>query len=311
MLNVLSGTIHQPIPPPPEPEPSTDKRRAEDILGVDRRTDAWDTTLEITPAKAQMLLAAMPAQRPLYRHNVERFRILLRSGRFRKTHQGIAFNIRGDLMDGQHRLAACVETDIPIVVRVFFNEPSDNFAYIDRGRPRTLSDDLTTRTHTGGGSEGAILQAAIRIIWHLESNRSPWQTGGAEAAPPLAEAEAILTRRRHLLEASRFAMTHSRRGLPASALAAFYALFLEADAAKADAFITQIVKGENLQEGDPAYACRLYLERLRDGKRTAARAGLMIALVRCWNSFHAGRRLQRVDTKTPGDVFPKIVGLKG
>lgn len=311
MLNALSGS---------EPSPSTstlDKlkarvagKRAEQILGLPYRGDTWFVVVEITPAKAEMLLAAMPAQRAMHRTNLEYFRRLLRAGQFVTTHQGIAFNTRGDLIDGQHRLTACVETGISIVVQATFNLPDDLFASLDRGKTRSLGDDLTVRSHTNGGTEASILQAAIRVLRNLEQGRAPWQSGTG-TAPSLAEAEDILARHPHLLETARFAMTHRKPGLPGSALAAFYALFRNIDPVMADGLMIQIVKGENLREGDPAYAFRVFTERFDSTRRHAHRAAAMTALVRAWNAFYEGRRISRIDTgiRGPGE-FPAILGLK-
>ena len=86
----------------------------------------------------------MPKQRPLRPADVQLFKTLILTGRFKQTHQGIAFDVDGRLFDGQHRLEACVEADAAIEVQCTFNMDRDLFECLDRGRVRSLVDDLIT-----------------------------------------------------------------------------------------------------------------------------------------------------------------------
>lgn len=58
------------------------------------------------------------------------------------THQGIAFDVSGILIDGQHRLAAIVESGVPQIMLVTFDLPPEAKLAIDRGRIRALADQL-------------------------------------------------------------------------------------------------------------------------------------------------------------------------
>ncbi len=64
----------------------------------------------------------------------------IREGRWRRTHQGIAFSENGTLIDGQHRLFAIVEAGIPVPMLVFINESLENHLAIDGGKRRTALD---------------------------------------------------------------------------------------------------------------------------------------------------------------------------
>lgn len=56
--------------------------------------------------------------RPTIASNVETFMRLLREGTFKITHQGIAFDEKGVLVDGQHRLTAILRTGISTYLQV-------------------------------------------------------------------------------------------------------------------------------------------------------------------------------------------------
>jgi hypothetical protein len=57
----------------------------------------------ITPSRAAELLAANTTNRPLSRPVVRGFAEAMRRDEWLVTHQGIAFDVNGVLVDGQHR----------------------------------------------------------------------------------------------------------------------------------------------------------------------------------------------------------------
>jgi hypothetical protein len=64
------------------------------------------TLTKITPAVARAMLAANTDNRPLRRNHVANLRASFLRGEYVTTHQGIAFDDKGVLLDGQHRLEA-------------------------------------------------------------------------------------------------------------------------------------------------------------------------------------------------------------
>src|SRR6266487_5152852 len=96
----------------------------------------------ITPDKAEELLAANTANRPLSRSTVRSFAEAMRRGDWLVTHQGIAFDTNGVLVDGQHRLAAIIEADRPVELTVFTDVAEGTFDVLDIGKRRTAADVL-------------------------------------------------------------------------------------------------------------------------------------------------------------------------
>lgn len=58
------------------------------------------------------------------------------------THQGIAFDTNGRLIDGQHRLHAIIEAGVPIQISVTRGCSAASFSILDRGANRSQSDIL-------------------------------------------------------------------------------------------------------------------------------------------------------------------------
>jgi hypothetical protein len=130
----------------------------------------------ITPARAAELLAANTTNRPLSRATVRSFAEAMRRGDWLVTHQGIAFDTNGVLVDGQHRLAAVIEADLPVEMTVFTEVEPDTFDVLDTGKRRNAADVLAIE----GEKSTTMLAAMVRTVW-LYRNRpdASWSGGGA------------------------------------------------------------------------------------------------------------------------------------
>ena len=85
-------------------------------------------------------------------------------GRWQLTHEAIAFDPHGVLLDGQHRLWGVVLADVPVEMHVWFDITPAALAVINGGKPRSLADQLrlsrehghVTKNHT------SVLNAMLR-----------------------------------------------------------------------------------------------------------------------------------------------------
>ena len=99
--------------------------------------------ITITPDMARdMLTRNMKHNRPALKNTVHGYARLMKNGNWNLTHQGIAFDEDGELIDGQHRLHAIIEANIPVRMNVTYNvhhAPGEVFT-IDMGRKRTYAN---------------------------------------------------------------------------------------------------------------------------------------------------------------------------
>jgi hypothetical protein len=131
----------------------------------------------ITPARASEWLTANTTNRPLSRATVRSFAEAMRRGEWLVTHQGVAFDERGVLVDGQHRLAAIVEADQPVEMTVFTEVPEGTFDVLDTGKRRSAADVLAIE----GEKNSTLLAAMVRNVW-LYRNRPDLNWSGGAAA---------------------------------------------------------------------------------------------------------------------------------
>ncbi len=103
------------------------------------------TTEYITPEIALEYLALARATRHLRKVFINTIvrDILADPTRWRVTHQGIAFDTHGRLIDGQHRLTAIAQSDRSVYMNVTRGVEPEAVDAVDRGRGRTICDITT------------------------------------------------------------------------------------------------------------------------------------------------------------------------
>jgi len=94
----------------------------------------------VTPEMAQRWLQKNSFNRPLKPRLVDNYVRQIQSGNWRRTHQGIAFDEEGVVLDGQHRLHAIIRSGQAVPMLIFLNENQSTHESIDGGKTRTLLD---------------------------------------------------------------------------------------------------------------------------------------------------------------------------
>jgi len=98
--------------------------------------------VDVTPDIARVWLLTNTGNRsPRAAHIAALARDIV-AGRWRLTHQGIAFSADGRLIDGQHRLQAIIKADRPATLMVFLGIHDDMFGALDRGAVRSVRDEI-------------------------------------------------------------------------------------------------------------------------------------------------------------------------
>jgi len=94
---------------------------------------------------------------------VDRYARDMLNGEWNLTHQGIAFDKTGRLIDGQHRLAAIQKAGVQVKMVVVRDAPSTAFDHVDIGFGRTTADVLKAQ------GEGWITNDHIAIARFMEA----------------------------------------------------------------------------------------------------------------------------------------------
>ncbi len=128
------------------------------------RKDPYSAVIDVTPAIADAWLCKCNSHnRKLVDGHVDRLVREMKAGRWRLTHQGIAFSSNRVLLDGQHRLWAVFLSGVTVPMRVFFNESPQSLEAIDAVHARSNDQIITLAGGVGevGRKELATLRAMV------------------------------------------------------------------------------------------------------------------------------------------------------
>ncbi|MES2569439.1 MAG: hypothetical protein V4710_05220, partial [Verrucomicrobiota bacterium] len=134
--------------------------------------------MDVDPDTARRWLENNFRNRPLSDDVVQAYARDMINGIWIATHQGIAFNDRDELIDGQHRLNAIVLSARTIRMMVTFGLPSviegkemTTMDAVDRGRPRSVADQLKIQHKLKDGSAIAAICASLANICQGDRTR--------------------------------------------------------------------------------------------------------------------------------------------
>lgn len=117
---------------------------------------------EITPELATQYLSCNTRNRTIRRRDVEMYARAIKNGSFVTTHQGIAFDDEGNLIDGQHRLMAIAMAGQPVHMMVARGISPQAFMVVDRGASRTMRDVVQLGDQTAG-ERGAMIKNCVML----------------------------------------------------------------------------------------------------------------------------------------------------
>lgn len=123
----------------------------------------------ITPAMAKAYLEKNTLNRALSKPKVSQYARDMKAKHWLVNHQGIGFDEEGSLIDGQHRLNAIIEANVPVDMLVTTGLPKSSqngilihtMDTVDRGRPRGIGQQLSLRHGYTYGNQAA---AAAKVI---------------------------------------------------------------------------------------------------------------------------------------------------
>lgn len=287
-------------------------------------------THDINLAKAEeWLLANLPYERgetgtnrPISQKRVNDYALEMLAGRWRLTHQGIAFNVKGNLVDGQHRLMALVQAaregamdgdtlvsanlKLKVKFQVTWGLEEDIFPYLDNGLPRSAAHILAI----AGYSNQVNLGTAARLLYVYDKPNLHYREWNRIKVP---NEEILATVRRSGIEDYlTYGSSLSLIGLIRSAaIVGSYVCMRANSEADHESFMHQLQYGENLGRENPILTFRNYLLRNK-GTAGVKRDGIthLAFYIKTWNDHVAKRRRSAISFQFGKEEFPIPVGEK-
>lgn len=96
----------------------------------------------ITPDMARQLLDRGGRNRPIRNNRVKKYAEDMKEGRWPFNGDAIKISKVGEVLDGKHRLLACIEAGVPFLTLIVYDLDESVFITIDDNGVRTLADAL-------------------------------------------------------------------------------------------------------------------------------------------------------------------------
>lgn len=262
--------------------------------------------LVISPEMAAWLLAERnPRNRRLSSGLVERLTGVLKKGRWQVNGETLIFDWDGNLLNGQHRLTACVKAGTAITTWIIFGIDPEAFTTMDRGKSRNNSDDLGLL----GESNTRLLSAVITMIWRDERGAGNGVRSSALYPSP-EEALDVLSRHPDLRIVARKmgAKSHLGKLIQARLSAYCFYQFSRIDPQAAERFFEDLSTGVGLEKGDPALMLRNRLINDRASKSRLVPEEVLALVIKAWNARRTGRKVNLLVgwRAAQGEPFPTI-----
>lgn len=262
----------------------------------------------ITASKAKELLGSNTRNRRISRGNLEAIKMSLTRGEWELNGEAVKVARDGTILDGQHRLIACVETGISFKTILVTGLDHRTQNTMDSGKSRTHANVLELNGFKNAVTLAAIISAIIR------SEQYAIQVATAEAAGssyPLTRNQ-VLQRAQNepaLIEVASQARKYGPVGLPGKLAGLLIYTFSKIDPEDAEFFFEKLYTGENLERGNPILTLRNTLQALKNDVRGERNQTYLSALtIKAWNKFREGESMMKLSFRIGGanpETFPE------
>jgi hypothetical protein len=280
--------------------------------------------MEITAAKAREFLESnlsferghTGTNRPVSIRTVNRYALSMLKGEWRLTHQGIGFDLKKNLKDGQHRLLAIVQAaeegategetkydpmpKIKVKMQVTWGLSEDVFDILDTGLARSSNQILAI----AGYANQSHLSAAARLLYMFDEHEFKFWRSVKVTNHQVLET----VQRSGIDEYIPVCTQLTPMGFIAAAATVGYYV---AERAYPDGphqqFIEDLKTGAGLANDSPALALRNYMIKSRSVGRVRRDAHTHLAMyIKAWNDVVEKRKRDKISWRT-GEPFPKPI----
>lgn len=254
----------------------------------------------LSPQDAEQLLELNTHNRHLRPSHVQWLARQMRSGDWKLNGESIKIGRTPDgtdvLLDGQHRLEACVVAGVPFTTLLVTGLPADTQDTVDRGSARTLADALTLDGYTNASALAALASAML----YTESHGLPelWQYRANSLNP--MEIRRFIDRTEGIRDLVMWgdSLKRKTRGMrlqmPICGTLRYHTDRLDEQAS--ETFWKGLTDGVGLEEGSPILAARNLLVAMSGDAITTRerRFAQQCVISQAWDKYRKGKTWRHV-----------------
>jgi hypothetical protein len=258
----------------------------------------------ITPQRAEQLLQRNSNNRSVRARNVAKLAKDMKNGSFPFTGETVKISPEGKVLDGQHRLLACVQAGVSFHTLVAYNVPEDAMPMIDKGVSRRFDDTLGWKGVPNRRDAAAVTRRMALLVDGItlrDTNTLALYTDQqlVDVYDSLADQIQVAVQRGGTVSN---AIGRSTTGwaVPLCWLA------LNSDDDSVAEFTDLLVSGASLSEGSPILALRNWTTRGLAQRKTLRPDEMLIGVVKSYNAWLSGHELKLIRVN-PTETVPEVV----
>lgn len=281
------------------------KNRTPSVNGVPRAVSPKYGERTITPAEAQnMIDRSKRPNRPIRASKVKSYALKMKTGRWNPYNsQAISIDYNGDIVNGHHRLRACILAGVPFTTMFMEGVPPDAFAEEDQGVLRSAGHFLAIK----GEKDATALAAGARVLYMWETGN--WRHANVRMRTIPVDNDMLvdeIERRPILRKAAAYVNKHQKRlyHMPTGMIVGMWAL--THGHPLHDQFWSELIEGVNVDVDSPVRLFRDRIAALEYGSGKLKRTHMLANLTKAWNAYATGRQLSSLRWLERGnEAFPE------
>lgn len=245
---------------------------------------------QVSPETASKWLLKNTRNRPISQSVVKRYMRDMESGAWNYAADPIRFDIHGNLIDGQHRLAALSElSDISLQFLVIRGLDTETQLVMDQGRKRNAGQQLALLGVKNSNNIAAAVK--LHIIWDSGMIFKDRKTHDLITS---AQIEAWVSSHAWLVEKAQenFRTIKNIDTNPSITLAAFFK-FCQIHSDDTIKFINLLESGAGLEEGSPILALIQRQRKIRREGLVIPPRDMLSFYILAWNAWRDGKSLTK------------------
>jgi hypothetical protein len=260
-------------------------------------TNQPTATIEtITPETARQYLELNNRNRPVTLTRVAAYAQMMRRNQWILSGEPLIFN-QGRLLNGQHRLLACISADQPFETFVVRDVPEIAFTVLDSGMTRSVANVLAV----DGIKQANQIGSTTTMVFSYVDGKAVGTKYPRNRQDILEHVQKNLVTYENAMRVLNRAKKCGFVGSPFGALAVFVQ-----DHQRFDEFVEGVFSGANLDQGDPRLTLRTWF-MARHGHQTTMIK--FCAIIKAWNAFVEGKTLAKMYAFTNG-VIPRGIDFR-
>lgn len=267
--------------------------------------------MEITPEMASVMMERNASDewhnRPQSSAGIARFTKALRAGRWMYTGEALIFSSTGRLLNGQHRLMACMDSGVSLEALCAFGVDDSAFAFMDVGVTRTAAHIFAIEDIQNYNFAAAVARIAYAYCASVTWSGNHHNVVGND--------ELLAFYREHPDIGASFTIARALRrevSMTPSWGGFVHWVCAQKNRSQADEFFDRVASGLDIHgRGDPVFVIR---KRLIDAAKAPAGRGesdvyLAAFAIQCWNSMRQGksRSIARWRSQNANEPFPRAI----